>query len=281
MNPWLETSAVILLLIVAAGVGYAFSRLPRYHWLWGYCIPLALLVLFNIASRHPAVLLAPPVSWIMMGRRKFALVGIIAVILLTTPLSRLPRRRLRVMVAILLGIYVLVESVMPFAAPIFNRRELAAMTTQIDREGICRQSAGYTCGPASAVTALRLLGLPAQEGDIAILSRTSIFAGTPPDVLAEALQSRYGDSGLHAECRAFRNISELKDAGLTLAVISYGPMTDHYVTVLEVTDAAVIVGDPLNGRQKLSYEEFEGKWRFIGVVLKRAGFPLKARHNMG
>src|ERR1700722_11890903 len=151
MDPWLETAGVILLVAGAAAVGYGFSRLPRHHWLWGYCIPVALLLVFNIANHYPAVLLAPPASWIMMGRRKFALVGIIAVILLTTPLSRLPKRRLRVMVAVLLGLYVLFESVLPFAAPIFNRQELAAMTTQIDNNGVCRQSVGYTCGPASAV----------------------------------------------------------------------------------------------------------------------------------
>ena len=272
MNPWLETSAVILLVAVAAGVGYGFSRLPKYHWLWGYCIPLALLLVFNFANRHPAVLLAPPVSWMMMGRRKFALVGIIAVILLTTPLSRLPKRRLRVMVAGLLGVYVLVECVMPFAAPIFNRKELAAMTTRIDNDGVCRQSAGFTCGPASAVTALRLLGLPGDEGQIAILSRTSAFAGTPPDLLALVLHNQYAKFGLIAECRAFHHIAELKDAGPTLAVIRYGPMTDHYVTVLEVTDSAVIVGDPLSGRESLSYKDFENKWRFIGVVLTRKGF---------
>ena len=140
---------------------------------------------------------------------------------------------------------------MPFAAPIFNHKELAAMTTWIDANGVCRQSAGYTCGPASAVTALRLLGLPAEEGQIAILSRTSAFAGTPPDLLAQALRERYAASGLISECRAFHHVAELKDAGLTLAVISYGPMTDHYVTVLKVTNTDVIVGDPLNGREYL------------------------------
>ena len=269
MNSWLETAVVILLVGGAAGVGQGFSRLPKYHWLWGYGVALALLSVFNVASHHPAVLFAPPVSWIMMGRRKFALVGVIATLLLTTVLPRLPKRRLRVLVAVLLGMYVLVESVMPFAAPIFNQKELAAMTTQVDSNGVCRQSAGYTCGPASAVTALRLLGLAAEEGNIAILSRTSAFAGTPPDVLAEALRNQYAGSGLIAECRAFHDIAELKEAGLTLAVISYGPMTDHYVTVLEVTSSSVIVGDPLSGRQWLSHEDFENKWRHIGVSLKR------------
>jgi predicted double-glycine peptidase len=261
-----------LLVAVAASVGYAFSRLPKYHWLWGYCIPLALLLLFNFANHHPSILFTPPISWVMTGRKKFALVGIIAVILLTTPLSRLPKMRLRVLVTVLLGIYVLLESIMPFAAPIFNQKELAAMTTQINRDGVCLQSAGYTCGPASAVTALRQLGLPAEEGHIAIVSRTSMFAGTPPDVLADALRTEYAKLGLVVECRAFRDVADLKNAGLTLAVISYGPMTDHFVAVLEVTDSSVIVGDPLTGREYLSYQDFEAKWRHIGVVLKRPGF---------
>jgi len=46
-------------------------------------------------------------------------------------------------------------------------------------------------------------------------------------------------------------------------------MLDHYVTVLEVSDDGVTVGDPLLGLTKLSRAEFEDKWRFVGVVLKR------------
>jgi hypothetical protein len=33
--------------------------------------------------------------------------------------------------------------------------ELAALTTRLDADGVCRQSNHYTCGPAAAVTALR------------------------------------------------------------------------------------------------------------------------------
>jgi hypothetical protein len=126
-----------------------------------------------------------------------------------------------------------------------------------------------TCGPAAAVTGLRKLGLPAEEGQIAIASYTSSETGTPPDILAETLQTEYGKDGLTAEYRTFKNISELKQAGLTLAVVKFGFMVDHWVTVLEVTDSQVIVGDPLNGLEKLTYAEFQRKWRFEGIVLKR------------
>src|SRR5262249_23801319 len=143
--------------------------------------------------------------------------------------------------------------------------------TQIDKDGICIQTTDYTCGPASAVTALRKLGLPAEEGQIAILSCTSFQEGTPLDMLADTLQQKFAGDGLQVKCRVFKSIQELKGAGLTLAVIKYGFMVDHWVTVLEVTDTEVVIGDPLGGLRHLSYDDFSKQWRFIGIVLTRKG----------
>ena len=72
-----------------------------------------------------------------------------------------------------------------------------------------------------------------------------------------------------AHYRAFKDISELKQAGLTLGVVKFGFLVDHFVTVLGVTDAEVIVGDPLNGLDRMTYDDFCKKWRFCGIVLER------------
>jgi ABC-type bacteriocin/lantibiotic exporter with double-glycine peptidase domain len=72
-----------------------------------------------------------------------------------------------------------------------------------------------------------------------------------------------------AKYRAFKDILELRQAGLTLAVVKFGFLVDHFVTVLEVTDAEVIVGDPLEGLDRMTWDEFRKKWRFCGIVLKR------------
>ena len=40
-------------------------------------------------------------------------------------------------------------------------------------------------------------------------------------------------------------------------------------TVLDVSDGYVTIGDPLKGRKKLSYKEFEDIWRFVGIVVKQ------------
>ncbi|MCW5553606.1 MAG: hypothetical protein KIS67_15780 [Verrucomicrobiae bacterium] len=270
LNPWLESIAVTMLAVAGVLLGRWFSRRPKPYWLLGYFLPLALIVTYGVASRYPGLMFVPPVSWMMMGRNKFAVIGFVTTMVLTTPLSRLSRQRDRWFIAVLMVVIVGQMSVWPFLAPALNRNYLAGLQTKLDEEGICLQSNDYNCGPAAAVTALRRLGFPAEEGQIAILAHTSSATGTPPDILARALQRHYGEEGLVSEFRVFKKIAELKDTGLTLAVIKFSFMLDHYVTVLEVTDAQVIVGDPLKGKAAFTHEEFEQKWRFVGVTLRRS-----------
>jgi hypothetical protein len=268
-RPWLESAAVALLAIGGWLLGRWFSRLPKSYWLLGYFLPLLLLLAYGAAMRFPALAFVPPISWLVMGRNKFAVIGFITTMVLTAPLSRLPQLRSRVAVCVLMAVVVSVMSVWPFLAPAFNRKHLAGLTTRFDANGICLQSNDYNCGPAAAVTALRKLGLAAEEGEIAIVAHTSSATGTPPGVLARALQDHYAADGLATRYRVFRGVEELKHGGLTLAVIKYGFWVDHYVTVLEVTDDHVVVGDPSRGLCTFTHQEFLAKWRFVGVVLHR------------
>jgi hypothetical protein len=273
MNPWAETVVAVFVALAGVALGRWFSRLPKPYWTLGYFIPLALILLYVLALHIAELGFIPPVSWMMSGRRRFAIFGFITTLMLTTPLPKLHRKEQQVGVVLLQFVFVFTMGVWPYLAPALNRGYLAQLKTRIDAEGICRQSNDYNCGPAAAVTALRKLGLPAEEGEIAILTHTSRATGTEPDVLAQKLQAHYGKDGLIAEYRVFKSISELKAAGLTLAVVKFNFMVDHFVTVLEVTDKDVIVGDPLEGRAVLSHKAFEEKWLFVGVVLKRTQPP--------
>lgn len=269
MNLWLMAFIALICALAGVGLGLWFSRLRNPYWMIGYFIPIFLIFVFVIGFRFPTLLFTPPFSWLLIGIKKFAIFGFITTMVLTTPLSRLPSRRNRIMISTLMVVIVFFMSLWPILTPIIDRNKLAHLTTQIDRNGICIQSTDYTCGPASAVTALHKLGLAADEGEIAILSCTSFQEGTPTDMLADGLQRKYSNAGLIVECRAFKNIAELKQAGLTLAVIKYSFMVDHWVSVMEVKDSEVIIGDPLGGLRHLSYDDFSQQWRFIGIVLKR------------
>jgi predicted double-glycine peptidase len=269
VNLWLGGLLAVLSAIMGAALGIAFSRLRSPFWTIGYFFPLVLIVTYALTIRFPTVMFTPPLSWVFLGLKKFIVFGFVTTMVLTTPLSRINPKRTRLMIALLTAIIVFVFAIFPFIAPLLNRRQLAQMATRMDKDGICLQSSDYTCGPAAAVTALRKLGFSAEEGQIGILSCTSFQEGTPVDMLADALKRGYGQNGLEVECRAFKNIAELRNLQPTLALTKYSLMVDHWLTVLDVTDAEVIVADPLNGLTRLSHADFGKKWRFIGIVLKR------------
>jgi hypothetical protein len=269
VSPWLETIGIIVVALLGVLFGKVFSRPRKDYWIAGYFLSF-LLILFLVITRYSnSLAFAPLFVWITAGRVKFVIFSLAATMGLTTPLSRLPYKFERVAIYILMIVVVVWFSVLPFLAPALIKGRLANLTTRLDSNGICFQTTDYTCAPAAAVTVLRKLGLPAQEGEIAILSHTSPVVGTLPGCLQTALQNRYGKEGLRCQYRHFDSIAQLKDTGLTLAVVKSAFLSDHCVAVLEVSDGMITVADPVAGKKSLSYKQFEEIWRFSGIVLKR------------
>lgn len=273
----LETIAVTALAAMGFVLGRWFSGLKSRWWVAGFVIPFALLVLIGSTRRYSGFEFVPPMAWLVKGRMEFALAGLITTMVLTTPLLRLPKASTRRLVFIFMVLIVGTTSVWPFLAPAFNRRMLEAMQTRFDEDGVCRQNTQYTCGPAAAVSALRRLGFPAEEGELAILAHTSTAIGTPADLLCAALQKRYAAEGLDCEYRHFRSVREMKNAGVILAVTKFALFVDHYVTVIDVTDHELQVADPFYGRRRYSVEDFERQWRFCGIVLKLRGDDVREK----
>ncbi len=268
MDPWLETIAVVLVALLGIVLGRAFSRLRRPCWILGYFVPLVLMVTLVVPRFANSLAFVPPFYW-LMGRIKFVILCLAVTMGLTTPLSRLPRKCEKLMICVLMAVVVTWFSVLPFLVPALVRGRLLNLKTRLDSEGICFQTTDYTCGPAAAVTALGKLGLPANEGEIAVLSHSSPITGTLPRCLYAALQNHYSGDGLKCRYRRFNSLAELADAGITLAVVRNTFLTDHCVVVLDVSDYTVTVGDPVAGKVSLPRKHFEKIWRFSGIVLKR------------
>lgn len=263
--------------VVVSGVlaSRLFSRLGRSYWLCGYFISLVFIGLLVTARFNAALGASSPFSWVVAGRGRYVVTAWAIILGLMTPVSRLHRRWERWVVCLLAGVFVVRFSAVPFLAPIFLRGDLSALRTQLDPQGICLQSRDYTCGPAAAVTALKKLGFPAQEGEIAVLSHTSPVTGTLPVCLESALQSRYGPAGLRCRYRYFKSVAELKGAGITLAIVRDAFLRDHCVAVLGVSDKSVVVADPALGMLNIPREQFEKSWRFTGIILER-----RVAHNI-
>jgi predicted double-glycine peptidase len=270
VTPWLETIGVILLAVAASFAGHRLSQLSRGYWISAYAICALLIFAIWLGRSYSALSLTPPISWIAGGRTKFALVAVLPIVLLL-PLFRLNGHpRVRFFGWAFLVVFVGIYAVWPFAGSAANRCYLASLPTRFDRDGICLQSTDYTCGPAAAVTALKHLGIRADEGAIAIAAHSSSAIGTPPDMLRDALLQLYSTNGLDCELRYFSQLSDLPKGQPTMAVIKYSFLEDHYVVILGITKRFVLVADSNRGRIAYSHEAFMKRWRKLGIVLSRA-----------
>lgn len=268
MGGWFETIAVLLIIAFAAYLGRWFSRQKTPRWCWGYAISLALIA-FLLISSHLRIRFSLPIfAWATVGRARFVIIGIAVAMGAFTLVGRLSKLTERVIVlSMTLGI-VLWASIMPFLAPSLIKNELTNLRTKFDSDNICLQSTDYTCGPAAAVTALRYFGLPAKEGEMAVLSHTSPITGTLPWDLCKAIQNRYPIAGLDCRLRQFDSVTQLRDADATLVVINDSFLLDHCVVVLDVGEKYVTIADPAIGRYKMTHKSFQNVWRFYGITLK-------------
>jgi predicted double-glycine peptidase len=148
-----------------------------------------------------------------------------------------------------------------FLSPALCRPELASLQTHLSGQGVCIQQTAYTCGPASAVTLLRKLGAPAEEGEIALLAKSSPHAGTAADELAAAITQRFGSDGIHAEAKTLDNFEQLKSLLPALAVVEWTSILHHWVAVLEISDTSIRFADPLSGVCEVPMAEFQERWQ--------------------
>lgn len=269
MTPWIETAGVTAIALFGIFLGRKFSKLKSPYWAAGYFAGLALIGLLVMTRFASFLIFVPPFSWVTAGRARFVVLSLAVTMGLATPLSRLPYKFEKAMVWVLMAVVVVWSSILPFLVPALIKNELLSIDTLIDSNGICYQTKDYTCGPAAAVTALGQLGLAANEGEIAVLAHTSPIVGTLPACLSKALQDRYEGDGLNCQYRRFESVAQLRDAGITLAVVKDTFLTDHCIAVLGVSDNMVIIADPVTGRRLMSHKQFERIWRFCGIVLKR------------
>ncbi len=144
----------------------------------------------------------------------------------------------------------------PFLAPLD-----AASLHERWKKDVCQQSSASTCGPASAATILRQLGVQATEAELAAAAH-SYAGGTEAWYLARALRSR----GLDARFDFASDFAP--DGGLPAIVgVRFG-VTGHFIAVLGRDGERFVIGDPLIGRESLTREQLDHRYTFTGFHLR-------------
>lgn len=269
MNPWLETIFAAIIALSGLNLGKAFANLRRPWWFAGYLIPLAVIAIVAITGFNETVGFLPPFCWFATGRIKFVILSLAATMGLATLLPHLHSKFQKFSVRLLIGFVVVWFSVLPFLTSALIKNDLLNLKPLVDSQGLCFQTKDYTCGPAAAVTALGKLGLHATEGQIALLAHSNPITGTLPACLYSALKDRYSGIGLKCDYSHFNSIAELKDAGLILAPVRDSFLSNHCVTILNVSDRTVTFADPVLGKKSMTHAQFEKIWRFSGITLSR------------
>lgn len=258
---------IILLAIAGAKIGQVLAQKPRAIWLGGFILLMLPLLLIGLARKLPQLEFMPPCLWLMAGRSEFVVLAFLIPALLGIPAALLPLPRQRLLVQVLGGLCVCSYSVFPFLMPALHRSSLQKLQTSIDRDGVCLQGTGYTCGPSASVTALHRLGVRAEEAALALTAHSSLYSGTPPDSLCVAIDELYGSQGVTTEFRYCATAEELQLPAV--ALLKWGTMTDHYVAVLSCSTEEVVVGDPLHGKVKMPRATFDQRWRHCAIFFKR------------
>ena len=266
---WVDAIGVIVLTVAAGFGGYVIGKLRAPWSALGYAVPFLLIILIALPRRIPAWEFVPPFSWIHTGRLEFALLGPAIACLFMSVVRYTSTRTMKYLVIAFMSLAALFATVLPFLFGAINSHRLTSMQTRIDGNGVCLQSSAMTCGPAAAVTALRSLGIAADEGDLAARARTNILWGTPPDILTAVIQSRHGQEGLQANYRIYNSLQDVKGREPVLAVIRFGTLVDHYVVIMKVQDNRVEIADPLKGLVTMTPDQFERIWRGTGISVSR------------
>lgn len=264
--------ALQLLAVVAlGGLGWMLgSRISRSGWwLLAFIGPMVAVAMVILGRRMIRLSFIWPISWVVRWEVNYLVMSFVVAMLFSTLAPRLLHRRQRILVIVLMTVMVVYYGVLPVAMPASVRGELERGTNKYDPQGVCLQTHPYTCGPAAAVTALGQLGVRAQEGKIGALAGTGPSVGTDPFKLAQTLEAMYGEKGLHAEYRMFKDVGELKPFVPVVAMIHGSFLRDHYVTVQDVTETGVILGDPEYGKVRLTREDFAEIWNNSGIVVGR------------
>jgi len=114
-------------------------------------------------------------------------------------------------------------------------------------DGVCMQSTGSTCGPASAATLLRTYGIQATEKELAKLSWTSM-SSTENWYLGRTLR-RYGQVS-YVLTRP--NPDRFPCPSLAGTVLNGPGGPGHFIAILEERGDKYVIGDPMTGRQTIS-----------------------------
>ena len=148
----------------------------------------------------------------------------------------------------------------PFLKPILGPLDLEQLE-DIQKDGTTLQSLPSTCGAASSSTILRLFGFDVSEAEVARRAY-SYVNGTEAWYLARVLRS-YGVAVRFRDDFKWEKADKLPViAGVKIAGVG------HFVPILDREGTALVIADPLRGKEVLEPHVLEGRYTFFSWAME-------------
>lgn len=148
----------------------------------------------------------------------------------------------------------------PYLKPILSPLDTSKLHDTCEGE-VCMQSTFSTCGPSSAATVLKALGVTSSEKELAKEAFT-YQGGTESWYLARALRRRGLNVRFHIQSPAAMNFPASSIAGVVLP-----GGAGHFVAILADSPKSVTVADPLKGKMLIPKSESPHYYHFTGFFL--------------
>jgi len=160
-----------------------------------------------------------------------------------------------------LVIFILVL-VIPYLKPIILPLDYSQLKDEwID--DICIQTSPATCGPCSAATLLKAMGIPASEKELAKESYTCL-RGTEIWYLVRAIKEKGASIRYSIEKPQPNNLKYPSIAGVCLGSPEGA---GHFIAIIGKTGKGYIIGDSLSGRAELPEEKLNQIYFFTGFFM--------------
>jgi hypothetical protein len=260
MTPFNPIPSLILLTVLML-TGIALGQWQwRQHGLWLVLAAVLMLCLAGAKLWFPWWTSDPPLSWLLAGRKECYWMALASPLLLWGLISIVRSPVLRGVVIFAVSVILIRFAYLPVAAVLWGEAAALSDKSQVDKDGVCHQSTGITCGPAAGVTVLKRLGIEIGEREFAMACGTSSCGGTSAALMAHTLQEQF-DGKLQVKLVHYDSVDHLPDIGnaygcYALAVIKFSPFVDHFVALLDRQGDTISLGDPMTGLQKMSVADF-------------------------
>jgi hypothetical protein len=258
MVPVVNLAGILAVALSVVVFAFAYRFLAKQNWK----VRLAVFAAFSLLS-IPAFLFAvyylhvlPEKAWFYSLRAatgsEFLIV--FAGVAAGAAASLLPRVLLGIPLFGLVGM-----GILPHLKPILGPLPDSAFTENWKGD-VCLQSTSSTCGPATVSTILKKLGAQVS-GREAARAAFSYAGGTEAWYLARYVREK-GFSPRFVFGRPFS-----VEAGLPAMVGTQIGGVGHFIAVLSVDGDMLTIADPLSGEERMTFAEFQRRYRFSGFTM--------------